>query len=40
MGATYAAVLDRLERRGWADLDPPAKVPTWQKLWIAARYLR
>ncbi len=40
MGATYSAILDRLERRGWAELDQPAKVPKWQKLWIAARYLR
>ena len=39
MGATYAAVLARLERRGWTDLDTPAKVPAWQKLWIAARYM-
>ena len=39
MGATYAAVLDRLERRGWTDLDTPAKVPAWQKLWIAARFM-
>jgi squalene synthase HpnD len=40
MAATYSAVLDRLERRGWADLNRPAKLPKWQKLWIAARYLR
>ena len=40
MGATYAAILDRLERRGWTDLDRPAALPKWQKLWIAARYLR
>ena len=40
MGATYSALLDRLERRGWTDLHQPAKVPTWQKLWIAARFLR
>ena len=40
MGATYSAVLDRLQQRGWTDLDRPAKLPTWQKLWIAARYLR
>ena len=39
MGATYGAILDRLERRGWADLGP-VKLPTWQKLWIAARFLR
>jgi phytoene synthase len=38
MGATYAAILARLERRGWRDLDRPAKLPTWRKLWIALRY--
>ncbi len=38
MGATYAAVLARLERRGWDRLDVPAKLPKWQKLWIALRY--
>ena len=40
MGATYSAILDRLERRGWADIHAPAKLPKWQKLWIAARFLR
>ncbi len=39
MGATYAAVLARLERRGWDRLDVPAKVPKWRKLLIAARFL-
>ncbi|MDA8249504.1 MAG: presqualene diphosphate synthase HpnD [Rhodospirillales bacterium] len=38
MGATYAAILARVERRGWRDLDAPAKLPKWQKLWIALRY--
>ena len=38
MGATYAAILARLERRGWARLDVPVRLPKWQKLWIAARY--
>ena len=28
----------RLERRGWARLDVPVKVPKWQKLWIALRH--
>jgi phytoene synthase len=39
MGATYAALLDRIERRGWSP--PPARVslPAWQKLWIALRHL-
>ena len=38
MGATYAALLARLERRGWASLDLPAKLPRRAKLWIALRY--
>ncbi len=38
MGATYAAVLDRLERRGWERLDVAAKLAKWRKLWIALRY--
>ncbi len=38
MGATYAAILDQLEARGWRDLNQRASVPTWRKLWIAARY--
>jgi phytoene synthase len=38
MGATYAALLARLERRGWSRLDLPAKLPKWQKLWIAIRF--
>ena len=38
MGATYAAMLARLERRGWQRLDQPAKLPKWRKLWIALRH--
>jgi len=38
MGANYSAVLTRLERRGWRDLERPIKLPKWQKLWIALRY--
>ncbi len=38
MGAMYAAILSRLERRGWKRLDRPVKVPKWQKLWIAVRF--
>jgi phytoene synthase len=38
MGATYAAVLDRLERRGWRELHRPVKVGKLTKLWIVARY--
>ena len=40
MGATYAALLRRLERRGWDRLAQPVRVPRWQKLLIALRYLR
>ncbi len=38
MGATYAAILRRLVRRGWARLDDAVKLPKWQKLWIVVRY--
>jgi phytoene synthase len=38
MGATYAAILARLERRGWARLDQRVSLPVWQKLWVAVRY--
>lgn len=38
MGATYAAILRRLERRGWRRLDVPAPLPKAEKLWIAVRY--
>ncbi len=40
MGATYGALLERLVKRGWTDLDRPVSLPKWQKLWIAARFLR
>ncbi len=36
MGATYAALLDRLERAAGRDSDRPVTLPQWQKLWIAA----
>ena len=39
MGATYAALLNELEKRGWVALDQPVRVPTWRKLAIAARHL-
>jgi squalene synthase HpnD len=39
MGATYAALLDRLEARGWSNLGERVSLPKWRKLWIAARYL-
>ena len=38
MGATYAAILARLERRGWSRPDQRVSVPAWQKLWLALRY--
>ena len=38
MGATYKAVLDRLEKRGWQRLDQRASVPAWKKAVIALRF--
>jgi phytoene synthase len=38
MGATYAAILARLERRGWTPSDQRVSLPAWQKLWLALRY--
>ena len=38
MGATYAGLLDRMQRRGWAHPEARVSLPKWQKLWIAARY--
>ena len=38
MGATYAAILSRLERRGWERPDERVSLPAWQKLWLALRY--
>ena len=38
MGATYAAILARLERRGWSHPDERVSLPAWQKLWLALRY--
>ncbi|HEY6432544.1 MAG TPA: presqualene diphosphate synthase HpnD [Acetobacteraceae bacterium] len=37
MGATYAAILSRLERRGWTTQER-VSLPKWQKLWLAARF--
>jgi phytoene synthase len=39
MAATYAALLEGLEARGWQDLTHRVRVPKWRKLWIAARHL-
>ena len=38
MGATYAAILSRLEQRGWSRLNERAGLPAWQKIWVALRY--
>ncbi len=38
MGATYAALLDRIQRRGWSHPEQRVSLPKWQKLWIALRY--
>jgi presqualene diphosphate synthase len=38
MGATYAAILSRLEQRGWSRLEEHAGLARWQKLWLALRY--
>ena len=39
MGDTYAAILSRLEARGWQRLDEPVKLSKWVKLRIAARHM-
>ncbi len=38
MGATYAATLSRLERRGWSRPHEQVSLPKWQKLWLTLRY--
>jgi squalene synthase HpnD len=38
MKAMYRAILDRLERRGWAALDRPVKTPKALKLWLVLRH--
>ena len=38
MGATYAAILSRLERQGWSQPHDRVSLPAWQKLWLALRY--
>jgi phytoene synthase len=37
MGATYAAILTRLELQGWDKAAPRVELPKWQKLALAAR---
>jgi squalene synthase HpnD len=38
MGATYAALLERMQRRGWSQPEVRVGLPKWQKLWIALRF--
>jgi phytoene synthase len=38
MGATYAAILTRLERRGWRDPGTRVSLSKWQKLRLALRF--
>jgi phytoene synthase len=38
MGATYGALLSRIERAGWRFPAPRVSLPAWQKLWLALRY--
>lgn len=38
MGATYAALLARIEQRGFACVDQPVRLPGWQKLWLTLRH--
>lgn len=38
MGATYAAILRRLERGGWTRPEQRVGLPKWQKLWLVLRY--
>ena len=39
MGATYAALLDALQRRGWSHPDIPVRLSRWTKLRIALAHL-
>jgi phytoene synthase len=39
MGATYGAILSKLEARGWQKLDQPVKLSKWAKIRIALRHL-
>ena len=38
MGATYAAILSRLEASGWRDLGARVGLSAWQKIWILLRH--
>ncbi|MBV9249874.1 MAG: presqualene diphosphate synthase HpnD [Acetobacteraceae bacterium] len=39
MGATYAAILGQLERRGWPPSNQRVSLTKWHKLWLAVRYM-
>jgi phytoene synthase len=39
MGATYGAILAKLEARGWDRLEQPVKLSKWAKIGIALRHL-
>ncbi len=39
MAASYAAILRRLEKRGWEQPRPKVRLPGWEKLWIACSHL-
>lgn len=39
MGATYAAILAKLEARGWVRLDQPVRLSRWAKLRLALGHL-
>jgi presqualene diphosphate synthase len=38
MSETYAAILRRLERRGWQEPARRVSLPPWHKAWVAMRY--
>ena len=38
MGATYAAILSAVEKRGWDRPRERVGIPAWRKLWILLRY--
>jgi phytoene synthase len=40
MAASYAAILARLQKRGWRPPRRRVRVPTWEKLWIALCHWR
>ena len=38
MGDTYAAILSRLEKRGWQRINERVSLPKWQKIYLALRH--